>query len=111
MTIKVINAAHVSATVSVGANWFTSDIGIGDLPAAKHTLQMAVATSSVVNVILKNNSVETTMAVNDGTALPANAGHQHIIMLRPGDTYNVQHATGETNKIYCLIVESDNVDM
>lgn len=110
MTIKVIQARHVSATVAVDTDWFSSDIGIGDLPAAKHTLQMMVPTSTVVNIQLKNNNITKVLEVNDGVALPANAGHQHILMLRPGDTYNLQHATG-TQTPYCLVVESDNVDM
>ena len=110
MTVKTIQATHNAAQVATDTDWFSSDIVAGDLPSSKHTLQMMVTVGNVVNVQLKNNSVTKVLNLNGGTALTANAGYQFDLILRPGDTYNIQHSTASASP-YCLITESDNTDI
>ena len=92
-----VNSRWSSAgTVAVNTDWFGSDIvllstaeaiknrGGIDRPV-KHTLQIMVPTSSIVNIQHVSNSITKVLNVNEGTALTANAGYQFSLILEGHD--------------------------
>ena len=102
---------EASATVAISTDWFAFDIKGSDTGHSyKHTIQMMCPTSTVVNVIVTNNSISKTYPVNSGAALTALVPYQFVFIVRPGDTYNIQHAT-TTQNVACTIFESTNIDV
>ncbi len=101
---------ETSATVAITTDWFSTDI-IGRANAAvKHTLQIMVPTTTIVNIQLKFNAITKVIALNGGTALPAVSLHKESLIIYPGMSYNIQHAA-TTQNVACSIVESENVDI
>jgi len=113
--------------LNVNLNWFPNDLkpsqearrrfALDDaFTVVKHTLQLFVPTSSVVNVQLKlerqDGSGLTTKVfeLNGGAALTANAPFQFDLILVAGSSYNIQHVTGDQN-VAAFITESYNIDI
>lgn len=101
---------ETSATVLVDTDWFDADISGRGGHTVKHTLQIMVPTSTVVNLQVVFNSITKTLDLNEGIALNANAAYQFDFLVFPGMTYNVQHKT-TTQNMACFIAESENADV
>ena len=93
---------ETSDTVAINTDWFATDLAVQSSQINKHVLQIMVPTETVVNVLVTNNGITKTLAINEGNALTAGAGYQFVLILQPGDTYNIQHATG-TQNVACTI--------
>ena len=113
--VEIGSRWETSATVNVDSDWFGTDLTYdaggnqSDLPR-KHTIQIMMPTSSVVNIQLKKNSITKTLDLNGGSALTGNAAYQFDLMLFNGMSYNIRHKTGAQN-VACIISESFNTDI
>jgi len=107
--------------ITAGSPWFAIDLKPGldarkrfalddSFTVVKHTLQLFVPSSTVVNVIYKFNAIDKTFILNGGTALVAGAPFQFDLILIPGSTYNITHVTTNQN-VAAIITESFNVDI
>ncbi len=112
---------ETSATIAINTDWFANDITPGldarksfalddTFTVVKHTLQLFVPTSTVVNIQYKFNGITKVFLLNGGTALATNAPAQFDVILFPGSSYNIQHVTG-TQNVAAIITESFNVDI
>ena len=101
---------ETSATIAVNTDWFTDDIGSRANAAVKHTIQMMVPTSTVVNLQITFNAILKVFNLNEGIALNADSAYQFDFIVYPGMTYNIQHAT-TTQNVVASISESDNTDV
>ncbi len=101
---------ETSATIAINTDWFSTDIGSRANAAVKHTIQMMIPTSSIVNLQIVFNSITKVFNLNEGIALNADAAYQFDLIVYPGMTYNIQHKT-TTQNVAVSIIESDNVDV
>ena len=109
---KFINDRWLSTTtLAVDTDWFATDIvPLITGTSVKHVIQIMVPTATVVNVQLKRDSITKVYNLNDGVTLAANSGLQFDLMLKAGDSYNIQHKTA-TQNVSCTIFEALNADI
>ncbi len=92
---------------AVDTDWFSSNLSAltNDWPV-KHTIQIRMATTSVVNLQVDHGSSTNILYnLNNGVALTADSPYQFDLLVYPGMTYNIQHKTG-TQLVDGWIVES-----
>lgn len=109
--IPVNDRWESSATVAINTDWFSSDIGpIGMRTSVKHSIEITMAATGIVKIVRTRDSIAKSQILNGGCALPTDVMHIFDIILKQGDTYNIQHTSGGTQNMACTISESSNVD-
>ena len=107
-------AKLIDTNTAVDTDWFTVDISVGDGNynnyVYKHTLQIYVATTTVLNLQYIIDGATVTYDLNSGVAQPGGAVHQYDILLPPGSSYNIQHKTG-TQNVSCVIAETNTANI
>ncbi len=94
LPIQMATVKHVSKAITT--NWLTAVAPI-NTPSV-HRLQLCVeGTTTIVNVMLYDGTNTISMAVNGGNACIAGAGYQFDVVMLPGYTWTVQHATATQN--------------
>jgi hypothetical protein len=83
----------------------------------KHTIQVACPSAVVVEIDITTTRSDTsatllkTLVVNSGVALAVNSIYQFVIVLAPGDTWNIQHSTTATIACSLQTYESNNLNL
>ena len=111
MAVPTRQRWETSATIAINTDWFSEDISGRANVAVKHTLQIMVPASTIVNLQIVFNSITKVFNLNKGTALNANNAYQFDFIVYPGMTYNIQHVAGGSQNVAVSIIESDNVEV
>ncbi|KKM75732.1 hypothetical protein LCGC14_1387270 [marine sediment metagenome] len=101
----------VEVSKAINTNWFGSNISpiTGHGNAVRHTLQVRVATTSVVKLLFDDGTdTDLPFLLNNGSSLIANAVYIFDIILLTGQSYNIQHET-DTQNVFVNIVESRDI--
>jgi len=99
----------INVSKEVDTDWFPADLGASPVHhqmwVYKHTLQIWVTSSTVINLQYSIDGITQTYELNSGVAQPGGAVHIYDILLPAGATYNVQHAT-TTQNVSCIVAET-----
>jgi len=110
MSNRLIGKKWDAVAVAINTDWFSTALASGPTAFQRpttHTLQILLATTSVVLVIVTDGVVTKTFKLNAGTAVPAAVLYSEDIVIAPGQTYNIQHATG-SQVVTTTIIEKIN---
>ncbi len=109
--IPVDDRWETSDTVAINTDWFSSDLGPrGERTSVKHSIEITMAATGIVKIVRTRDSITKNQILNGGCALPTDTLQIFDIILKQGDTYNIQHTSGGTQNMACTISESSNVD-
>ena len=102
-----ISRWQASDTVAVDTNWFSA----GNIAPSKEgtpskfTVQILMATTSVVEFDITDGTTNKTGKINNGGSLIAAVWYQFDVELPAGYTFNIQHKT-TTQNMACHIFET-----
>ena len=101
-----ISRWEASATVAVNTDWFTSNIAPEKQnKPSKFTVQILMATTSVVEFDITDGTTNKTGKINNGGSLIAAVWYHFDVELPAGYTFNIQHKT-TTQNMACHIFET-----
>ena len=94
---------------AIDTDWFATAIGPSPVYHKmwmyKHTLQIHVSTTTVINLQYTIDGITQTYDLNSGVAQPGGSVHIYDILVPADSTYNVQHKTS-TQDISCIVSET-----
>jgi len=113
---------EMTTMIAPNIDWFISPIKPGvegrkrfalddSFTVVKHTLQLFIPVTAIVNIQYKFNNITKVFLLNGGDPLVANAPFQFDLILVPGSSYNIQHQDMDPQNVAAIIAESFNVDI
>jgi len=110
MSNRLVGNKWDAVAVAINTDWFSANLAIGPSASPRpmvHTIQILLATTSVVSVLVTDGATAKSLRLNGGVAVPAAVLYSEDILIFPGQTYNIQHATG-TQVVTGSISEKSN---
>ena len=100
-----------SSSIAINTDWFSANIGpIGERTSVKHSIEITIPSSGIIKIVRTRNGITKDQILSGGCALATDTMHIFDIIIKQGDTYNIQHTSGGTQNPACTISESSNID-